>query len=81
MKTIGNQPKYPKYLQLPVFLKMGITNCRYSICMQLQKEQQIHNKQKKSVNICQKTLSKPSSQFLALKICSIAHSLNTNKVL
>ena len=44
MKTIVNQPKYPLGLILQVFLKMGIKNCRYSIFMRLQKEQQIDNK-------------------------------------
>ena len=46
MKTIRNQLKYPICFQLPVFLQIGITNCRYSIFMQLQKEQRIDNKQK-----------------------------------
>ena len=41
MKTIRNQLKYPIGLRLPVFLKMGTKNCRYSIFMRLQKEQQL----------------------------------------
>ena len=46
MKNIRNQRKYPLGLNLLVFLKMGIRNCRCSIFMRLQKEQQIDNKQK-----------------------------------
>ena len=46
MKTIRNQLIYPIDLRLPVFLKMGIKNCEYSIFMRLQKEQIIYNKQK-----------------------------------
>ena len=55
MKTIGKQLKYPISLRLPVFLKMEIRNCRYSIFMRLQEEQQIDNKHI-SVKFCQKTL-------------------------
>ena len=57
MKTIRNQQKYPIGLRLPVFLKMGIKNSRYSIFKRLQKEQQIDNKN--SVKFCRKTLLKP----------------------
>ena len=47
MKTIRNKKKkHPIGLLLPVFLKMGIENCRYSIFMWLQNEQQIDSKQK-----------------------------------
>ena len=56
MKPIRNQLKYPTGLQLPVFLKMLIRNCRYSIFVRLPKEQQIDKK--KSAKFCQKTLSK-----------------------
>ena len=58
METIRNQLKYPIGLPLPVFLKIGVKNCRYLIFMRLQKETQIDNKQK-TVKVCQKTLSKP----------------------
>ena len=57
MKTNEYQLRYPIGLQLPEFLKMRIKNCRYSIFMQLQKEQQIDNK--KSFKFCPKTLLKP----------------------
>ena len=57
MKTIRNQLKCPINLRLLVVLKMGFKNCRYSIFMRLEKEQQIDNK--KSVQFCQKTPSKP----------------------
>ena len=46
MKTIRNQLKYPIGIKLPMFLKMGVNNCRNSIFMRLQKEQKIDNKQK-----------------------------------
>ena len=46
MNTKRNQLKYPIDIQLPVFLKMRNKNCRYSIIMRLQKEQQIDNKPK-----------------------------------
>ena len=59
MKTIRIQPKYRKDLQLPGFLKIEVMNCRYSIFMLLQNEQQIDNNQKKSVKIYPKKLWKP----------------------
>ena len=46
MKTIRNQLKFPIGLNLPMLLWKGIKNCRYSFFLQLQKEQQIDNKQK-----------------------------------
>ena len=46
MKTNKNQLRYPIILQLPIFWKMGIKNCRHSVFMRLQKEQQLDNKQK-----------------------------------
>ena len=46
MTTIRNQLKYPIGLQLPILLWKGIKNSRYSIFLQLQKEQQIDNKLK-----------------------------------
>ena len=57
MKAIRSQLQYPIGLQLPVYLKMGIKNSRQSISMRLQKEQKIDNK--KSIEFCQKALSKP----------------------
>ena len=36
MKTIRNQLKYPVGLRLPVFVKMGIMNCLFSVFMRLQ---------------------------------------------
>ena len=80
METIRTQIKNLISLPLPVFLKMGIKNCRYSIFMRLQKEQQIDNKQK-TVKFCQKTLSKSHSHTLALKICLTAPSSSTDDVL
>ena len=58
MKTIRNQPRYAIGLRLPVFLKMGSQNCRYSIFNWLQKEQQIE-KTKIQLKLARKTLSKP----------------------
>ena len=48
MKTIRNQLNYLTGLRLAVSLKMGVKNFCYSIFMQIQKEQQIDNKQKTS---------------------------------
>ena len=45
MKIIRDQLKNPVGLRLPVILKMRITNCRYSLFIRLQKEQQIDNKE------------------------------------
>ena len=55
-KTIRSQLKYPIGLQLSVFLKMGYKNCRFSFLMLLQKEQQIDNKQKISLNLPENAL-------------------------
>ena len=46
MKTTRNQLKYPIVLQLPIFLKKGLTSVGITLFMLLQKEQQIDNKQK-----------------------------------
>ena len=60
MKNIRNQLKYPIGLRLTVFLKMIFKNCRYSIFMWLQKEQQKDNKQKISLIL-------PENAFEAVK--------------
>ena len=80
MKTTRNQMKYPKDLRLPLFLENGIKICPYSIFNAAKKNKK-KTTNKNSIKTCQKTLSKPYGQNLALKVCSIAPSSDINNVL
>ena len=78
MKTIRNQIKYPKVYHYKCFYRRGLGPVLYKFFNQ-QKEQQKNNKQN-ATETFQKTLSKPSSHVLAVKIYSIAPSSDINNV-
>ena len=79
MKTIRNQLKFPIDSRVSVFLLSGIKNCRFSIFMQLQKEQKIENKQKISSILSENNFD-ATKPYLALTIFSIARFLTPKKI-
>ena len=79
LKTVRNQVKHPKILWLPMLLLKGVKTCTFSIFYAAKKNnKKITNKS--SIKTYQKTLSKPLSHILALMICSIVTSSNTDNV-
>ena len=80
MNTVRNQLKCPLVYKYQLFYKKELGTLGIQFFMRLKKKNKLITT-KKSNKTCQKTLSKPRSHILALKICSITPLSNTKNVL